>query len=314
MDLQEKLQSAEQDISGKEQMLQAIAQLFPDPIFVINRDGKWLDVVGGSEWSIYRSGKFIINKYLHNLLPPDLSDQFMQAITAAIEENCLKTFDYQLGAEDIAGSPPDSLKARQWFEARIFPLAKKDDETATVVLLPVNITQRKNLEEQIKDLAARDPLTKAFNRKYFMNIFEKEFAISKRYKNRLSVLYIAIDRLQRINDEYGEGAGDAVLKKFTVFCETTLRDADLFARYEGAGFIAMLPNTPSLGAAIIAERIRAQIEKLSLDYDGETINFTISMGISEAQDTDSTSNAVLTRADAALYKAKAGGRNRIEMN
>jgi len=314
MEILEKLQLAEKDLSGKKQILQAIAKLFPDPLFVIDKEGKFLEVIGGSEWSIYRSGKFIVNKHLHNLFPADLSNQFMQEITASLEENCLKTFDYQLGAGDITGSSPDSPKIRHWFEARISPIAKVEGETETVVVLPVNITDKQNLGEQVRDLAVKDPLTKSFSRKYFMQIFEKEFAIAKRYNRRLSVLHIAIDRLQLINDKYGQGAGDAILKKFTVFCETTLRASDLFARYEGAGFIAMLPNTPSLGAAIISERIRARIEELAVDYEGEVIHFTISMGISETQESDSTINAVLTRADAALYKAKTSGRNRIEIN
>jgi len=314
MDIQEKLQLMAQDLSARKQIIQSISQLFPDPIFIIDRDGKCLEVIGGSEWSIYRSGKFIINKYLHDLLPAHLSDQFMQAISASVEENSLKIFDYQLSAEDIVGSPPDSPKGRFWFAAHIYPIGNDEKGTESVIFLPVNITLRKNLQEQVAELSAKDSLTKAFNRRYFMQIFENEFSISKRYNNRLSILYFAIDRLQAINDTYGEYAGDTVLKKFTVFCESTLRSSDLFARYGGAVFIAMLPNTPSLGAAIIAERIRAKIEEFKIDYEGESVQFTVSMGISEVAENDSSSNAVLSRADAALYRAKKSGRNRIEIN
>jgi diguanylate cyclase (GGDEF)-like protein len=76
----------------------------------------------------------------------------------------------------------------------------------------------------------------------------------------------------------------------------------------------MLPSTPSLGAAIIAERIRANIEEMSVTYEKQTITFTVSIGVSLALDTDSNSNAVLTRADSALYQAKKKGRNRIEIS
>ena len=314
MTTQEKLLMMEQDLSTRKQIIQAIAQLFPDPIFIIDRDGKCLEVLGGSEWSLYRSGKFITNKYLHDLLPAQLSGQLMQAISASIEENSLKIFDYQLSAEDIIGSPPDSPKGRFWFAAHIYPLGNAENETDSVIFLPVNITLRKNLQEQVTELSSKDQLTKAFNRRYFMQLFENEFTISKRYNNRLSILYIAIDRLKAINDSYGELAGDTVLKKFTVFCESTLRSSDLFARYGGAVFIAMLPNTPSLGTAIIAERIRAKVEEFKIDFEGESIQFTVSMGISEVSDNDSSGNAVLTRADAALYRAKKSGRNRIEIN
>ena len=88
----------------------------------------------------------------------------------------------------------------------------------------------------------------------------------------------------------------------------------MFARYGGEEFIVMLPNTPSLGAAIIAERIRAKIEEMAVPYEKETIKFTISISITLVLDTDTNSNAVLTRADSALYQAKKNGRNRIEIN
>ena len=196
MDIQEKPQLMKKNHSAQKKFIQAIAHLFPDPIFIIDRDGKCLEVLGGSEWSLYRSGKFITNKYLHDLLPAQLSGQFMQAISASIEENSLKIFDYQLSAEDIVDSPPDSLKGRFWFAAHIYPLRNAENETDSVIFLPVNITLRKNLQEQVTELSAKDQLTKAFNRRHFMQIFENEFAISKRYNNRLSILYLAIDRLQ----------------------------------------------------------------------------------------------------------------------
>ena len=314
MDTQDKRQLVEQDPAPGQKLLESVIRLFPDPVFIFDQNGKCLEVMGGNEWSLFRNGSFLVNKYLHDLLPVFLADQFMQSISEAVADNSLKTFECHLGAEDIAGTPPDSRKGRQWFECRIYPRKKDENEPGSVICLPVNITQRKSLEEQVAELSARDQLTKAYNRRYFMQLYEMEFAIAKRYRNRLAVLHIAIDRLQHINDTYGQGAGDAVLKRFTVFCESNLRNSDLFARYGGAGFIALLPNTPSLGAAIIAERLRAHVESLRFDHEGQTIQFTISMGISEIADTDASSKALLSRADAALYQAKKKGRNRIELN
>jgi diguanylate cyclase (GGDEF)-like protein len=166
----------------------------------------------------------------------------------------------------------------------------------------------------LKELSEKDGLTGAYNRRYFMQIFDKEFSIAKRYKNKLSILLIDIDNFKEVNDTYGHAGGDAVLKRFVIFCEDILRDSDLFGRYGGEEFIVMLPSTPSLGAAIIAERIRANIEEMSVTYEKQTIKFTISIGVSQALDTDSNSNAVLTRTDSALYQAKKKGRNRIEIS
>jgi len=314
MDIWEKLQSAEQKLFVREQQLQSTARSFPDPIFVIDKFGKYLDVIGGKERSLYHSGEFLIGKYLHDVLPENLTDAFMQAISTSIAENSLITIEYLLRPEDIACAPLDFPKDREWFEARIFPIQDQNNEINSVIWLPININKRKDLEDQLKDFSESDTLTGAFNRKYFLQMFEKEFSIAKRYKSKLSVLHIDIDNFKEINDTYGRDGGDAVLKRFVIFCEATFRDSDLFARYGGGAFVVMLSNTPSLGAAIIAERIRAHAEELRITFKKETIQFTISIGISLVQDTDKNSSAVLTRADSALYQAKKKGRNKIEIS
>lgn len=314
MDIWEKLQSVEQNFFAVEQQLQSTARTLPDPIFVIDKFGKYLDVIGGKERSLYHSGDFLINKYLHDVLPESLADTFMQTISEAIEDNSLKTMEYQLGPKDIIGSPLDGPKSAQWFEGRVYPIKDQSGGINSVVWLAINITERKQLEKQLKELSEKDALTGAYNRRYFTQIFDKEFAIAQRYKNKLSILLIDIDNFKEVNDTYGHGGGDAVLKRFVIFCEEILRESDLFSRYGGEEFIVMLASTPSLGAAIIAERIRANIEEMSVTYKKQTIKFTISIGISLVLDTDTNSNAVLTRADSALYQAKKNGRNRIEIN
>ncbi|MBW2466938.1 MAG: diguanylate cyclase [Deltaproteobacteria bacterium] len=314
MDTLEKLKALEQDLFLKELLLESIAQSFQDPVFIIDSYGKFVDIVGGKERSAYHGGKFLIDKYLQDVLPAEIADAFMLAINAAIEKNSLQTVEYQLGSEDIAGAPADNPKGRQWYETRVYPLKAQDNDIESVIFFPINITLRKKMAEEIVELSETDQLTKVLNRRYFMKVLENEFAIAKRYNNTLSVLHIAIDKLQDINDEFGEVGGDAVLKRFAILCKSTLRDSDLFARFGGAGFIAMLPNTPSLGAAIIGERIRAISENLQVEFEDQTIQFAISMGISQTNESDKNFNAVLTRADSALYQAKTKGRNRIEIN
>lgn len=297
-----------------EQQLQSIARALPHPIFVIDEFGKYLDVIGGKERSLFHSGKFLIGKYLHDVLPENLADSFQQTISAAIADKALKTIEYQLGSSDIQGSPPDDSLKTQWFEGRVYPIKDKADEVHSVIFLGINISDRKKLEEQLQELADRDTLTGAYNRRHFMQIFDQEFSIAKRYRTKLSVLHIDIDNFKAINEKYGHDGGDAVLKRFVKFCEDNLRQSDLFARYDGVEFIVLMQNTPTLGAAIIAERIRATIEEMSVAYGKHTIQFTLSIGISLALDTDTSSTAVLNRADNALYLAKKNGRNRIEIS
>jgi diguanylate cyclase (GGDEF)-like protein len=238
----------------------------------------------------------------------------MQTISAAIADNSLKIIEYQLNPDGITGSPPDSSKKNQWFEGRVYPIKDRANEVHSVIWLSLNITETKNLEERLQELSEMDTLTGAYNRRHFMQIFDQAFSIAKRYKTKLSVLHIDIDKFKEINEKYGHDAGDAVLKEFVIFCKDNLRQSDLFARYGGVEFIVLLQNTPSLGAAIIAERFRARIEEMSVTYEKQTIHFTISIGISQALDNDTSSTAVISRADIALYQAKKKGRNQIEIS
>ncbi len=309
----EKLQAVEQKLSVMEQLLHSMARALPEPTFVIDEFGKYLDIIGGKERSVFHSGKFLTGKYLHDILPENLADMLMQSIFEAIEGNTVKTLEYQLGPEDLPGSSREDSPGRRWFEGRIYPVKDRAGDIHSVIWLAIDITERKSLEARLKDFSEKDILTGAYNRKYFMQIFDQDFSIAKRYNTNLSVLLIDVDNLKKINDTYGNDGGDAILKEFVIFCEANLRKSDLFARYSGKEFIIMLPETPRLGAAIIAERIRANIEEMPATYEQQTIRYTISIGLSLVLDSDSNSGAVLSRAETALYTAKKKGRNLIEI-
>jgi two-component system cell cycle response regulator len=314
MEIWEKLQAVEQNFFAIEQQLQAAARTLPDPVFVIDEFGKYLQVIGNKDRSLFHSVEFIKGRTLHDIIQENLADRFMQTISEAIADNTLKTIEYQLGSADIIASSEVDLRGDQWFEGRIYPIKDRNNEVHSVIWISINITEKKELEEQLKELSERDPLTGACNRRYFMQIFDKQFSIAKRYKSKLSVLLIDIDNFKKINETCGYDCGDVVLKRFGVFCEEHFRRSDLFARYAGEEFVVMLSNTPSLGAAIIAERLRSNIDEMSIIYEKKTIRFSISIGISSVMDTDQHSNAVLRRAENALYQAKKKGSNRIEIS
>lgn len=312
MDTSKKLQEVEENFFAAKQRLQSTARALPDPIFIIDDSGKFLDVIGGTKESPYHNTDLFIDKNLYNVLP-DLADRFMQTISAAIDDNALQTMEYQLDPADIAGSSPDFPEGRQWFEGRVYPIKDSTVPTHSVIWVNINITERKHLEEQLQELSEKDRLTGAYSRRYFMQIFEHEYSIVKRSMAKLSILLIAIDNFEEIKEEYGHDCGNTVLKRFVMFCEDNFRRSDLFARYEDEKFIVMLPNTPTIGAAIKAERVRATIEELSVTYNMQSIQFTISTGISLVLETDTDSTDVITRARAALDLARKDGNNRIEI-
>ena len=313
MDIWEKLQEVEQNYYAIEQQLQSIARTLPAPIYIIDEFGKYIDVLGSKELSPYHSSKIHIGKYLHDVLSEDIADNLMATISEAIAENMLKITEYQLGPQDLLSFKAEGAGEIQWLESRFYPIKNKNQEVHSVIWLSLNITERKKLEEQLQELSEKDDLTGAYNRRHFMQIFEKEFSITKRYKSPLSILLIDIDSFKDINQTYGLEIGDAVMTTFAQFCEDLLRQSDLFACYGGGKFIVMLPSTPSLGAAIIGERIRANAEELLINHEKQIIQFTVSIGISLVLDSDSNSNGILARVHTALYNAKKKGRNRIEI-
>jgi len=313
MDKLKELQAVEQDFFTIEQQLQAIARALPDPMFVIDESGRFLDVIGGREGSAYQRGEFFIGKNLHDALP-NLAETFMQTISEALADDSPKTIEYRLDPADITGPSMESPMGDQWFEGRVCPIKDKANEVHSVIWLNINITERKNLEEQVKELSEKDDLTGAFSRRYFFQIFAHEFSIVRRSKAKLSVLLIAIDNFKEIKEKHGQDGCNTVLKRFVLFGEDNFRQSDLFARYDGEKFIVMLPNTPTVGAAITAERIRANTDEMSVTHDKQAIKFTISIGISLVLESDTECTEVLTRADTALNQARENGHNRIEIS
>ncbi|NLW04429.1 MAG: GGDEF domain-containing protein [Pseudomonadaceae bacterium] len=126
----------------------------------------------------------------------------------------------------------------------------------------------------------------------------------------ISLLMFDLDKFKRINDTYGHSVGDQVLQSFAQILRNELRNSDLIARYGGEEFIAVLPGTPKVDAKKIAERIRLQCEEsVVIAHDGEAVNFTTSIGITEIR-LDESLDTALHRADTRLYMAKNLGRNR----
>jgi two-component system chemotaxis response regulator CheY len=170
------------------------------------------------------------------------------------------------------------------------------------------------LENKISHLAATDALTGIMNRRAFMEKLEAEINRAQRKQRFLSIIMIDIDYFKKINDTYGHNLGDTVLQKFTQHLATQLRSYDFFGRYGGEEFIICLPEASENQAGQIAERLRISLADLAIHVPGgdETFRITASFGVSG---TDTISKGcrdiLLNKADQALYRAKAQGRNRV---
>jgi len=161
--------------------------------------------------------------------------------------------------------------------------------------------------------AELDALTGAFNRRTIDLWLSRCFSEAHRDDALLSVLFVDIDHFKSINDSHGHAAGDACLRQVSDVLRKELHVTDLLGRYGGEEFVIVLPGRNGDGARQLGERIRAAIELLRLDYEGKPIRLTVSVGVATRLPRESDPAAAVARADQALYAAKRGGRNRVNV-
>jgi len=186
------------------------------------------------------------------------------------------------------------------------------EDKSCLMIGMVDITPRKALEEELRTRATIDGLTGCFNRSHFFETAENELTRSLRYKHPLTVVMLDIDHFKGINDTWGHEIGDLALISFCDAIRKELRTADIFGRIGGEEFVVVLPETDCEVAEGVAERMRRAIENMTVAFaDDQTLQFTVSIGISGITDSDAEVTQPIARADAALYEAKNGGRNQV---
>jgi diguanylate cyclase (GGDEF)-like protein len=176
--------------------------------------------------------------------------------------------------------------------------------------------ERKHVElqkasEDLRIASITDPLTGAYNRRFFFESVPKIVSAANRHHFPLSIVTIDVDHFKRINDMYGHPAGDKVLQALTAICKESLREADVFCRFGGEEFIMALPNTDEEAAENVAERLRIKVARHPVEIRGKPYAITISCGVSRYREGEREIDEALRRADDALYIAKNAGRNRV---
>ncbi len=174
------------------------------------------------------------------------------------------------------------------------------------------LLHKERSEDTAQKLALTDPLTGAFNRRTFLELAAKEIARTRRAEGSLSLIMLDLDLFKQINDRNGHLAGDEVLKGVVAVVLTCLRKEDLLVRFGGEEFCMLLPSVAIDRAAVMAERIREAVEQARFSFNGRALAVTISIGVTTlSADGNEDVDALVNRADEALYTAKKSGRNRV---
>jgi two-component system, cell cycle response regulator len=195
-------------------------------------------------------------------------------------------------------------------------IARMTPETEALMTQVTNqahiVVENSRLVERLRNLSIRDGLTELYNHRHIMETVAGEFQRCGRYDGAVSVLMIDIDRFKLVNDTYGHQAGDAVLRDVARLLVDGLRSVDAVGRYGGEEFMAVLPETRYDEARLTAERLRRTVDERTFSVAGHVLDLTVSVGVATYPGQAITSVSDLIRAsDAALYRAKGSGRNRV---
>lgn len=202
----------------------------------------------------------------------------------------------------------------------IFPVVEKSGRVERFCMLVYDVTEQalgklgmEHLNEELKTASRVDGLTGLFNRRYWQERFDEIYKLCVRRGKPSTALMLDIDHFKRINDTYGHQAGDKVIQMLAALIKRCVRETDLAGRYGGEEFAIILNDSTLEDAKVVAERIRQLALRLTVDHEGETISFTVSLGLAQFSEDFNSAMAWLECSDQALYKAKESGRNQCSV-
>ncbi len=300
----EQMTQARQDLRASEDRFREMAENVPGVMFrlVERKDGqRFYEYVSPSaaEFCGVAPERIRQDWRAMNLHPDDI-ENFQRSIRAAHESGSEWSFEGRVVAPD--GN-------QRWWKSVSKPVVRDDAQTVYNGVM-IDITNEKEMEEELRRLATTDPLTGAFNRRHFMVLADEEVSRATRHGRPISVLMLDIDHFKKINDTYGHAAGDEALKRTVDTVQSQLRGSDVLGRFGGEEFAVLIPETDTEGAMALAERIRCAVECITVVWEGQTFSFTTSVGVATLHG-DYDVEEAFNHADQALYEAKSSGRNRV---
>jgi len=171
--------------------------------------------------------------------------------------------------------------------------------------------ERALLYKKVQELSITDSLTQIYSRRYFLEKLEEEISRAKKFQLSFAFLMVDIDHFKKINDNYGHLVGDVILKEVAKAIKENVRQIDFMGRYGGEELSIILTETNKQDAGLITERIRQAVESRQIKAYDETLNTTVSIGVSVYPADATNSMALIDKADQALYRAKLSGRNKV---
>lgn len=280
--------------------MQTAVDMLPSPLFMKDRNGRYIACNKAFEDYIGLPRDAIVGATVFDVAPAELAKVYARADQALMTQGGQQSYEAQVRYAD--GSYHDVI-----FYKSVFYSATGEADGISGTML--DISERKQLEKRLEIAASTDFLTGINNLRTFYELAGQEFRRFSRNGGDLSLVVIDLDNFKQTNDLLGHAAGDEALRLFVAAVQTNLREQDIFARAGGDEFRLLLPSTDLTGAVLVAERIRLAVARLQVSSPDGLAQLSVSAGVCTCLPGDESLDAVVRRADAELYRAKAAGRN-----
>jgi diguanylate cyclase (GGDEF)-like protein/PAS domain S-box-containing protein len=297
---------SEEDIAGdvkqlqqSEKRLQNILDSMLIPVFITGLHDNKLKFINNNARETFGLQGVDITTFDKQALYVDPQDH-IKAIKLVRKEGKLDNFETKMRSQ----------KGSEYYFIRSSKIISYMQEECELVTFK-DISPRKKMEEELKRLATTDALTGLNNRHQLYKLSDAEIKRSKRTNSPLSAMLIDADFFKKINDTYGHKAGDKVLISLANCFLSLAREIDICGRLGGEEFVIVLPETSTKAAINMARRLQAAVRDLVIKDEGNTINITVSIGITAMFPGEEDLDTIIHRADMALYKAKETGRDKI---
>lgn len=299
-----KLKRAEQALAEQNDILEAALSTIPDGVQVLDRD---LNLVAWND-RLFE----LVDLDKSTILKARNPGKALRQALAERREYGSVEIHTTTEAQDARASSSVPFQHEQqlangrWVECRVRPTA-----SGGYLTVYRDINESKRLYKRLEILASTDALTQVGNRGSFMDRAAAEFGRADRYDRNISILMIDVDHFKAVNDNHGHATGDDVLRQVAAACNGALRGSDILGRIGGEEFGALLPETDTETAHLVAERLRRDVADLTIETKSGAISVTISIGVATASRDDSNLETTMAQADEALYQAKRQGRNKV---
>ena len=280
---------AEQALLRSEVELRALFASMTDVVIVYDINGSYIEIAPTNPTYLYRPPDEMLGKTINDILPKEQADYIITMIRASIQNDQVVRGEYSL---QIAGK-------EVYFSAS----ASRLSET-TSIMVAHDITERKRMEQEIRNLSLTDELTGLYNRRGFTLLAEQEMKLARREKRNMLLFFTDVDDFKAINDTHGHAQGDLALKEVSSILKASFREADILARFGGDELVILAVDASMETAETLASRIQLGLERRN-QQDNSPYPLSLSLGISHYDpETPSTVSELIAQADGLMYQKK----------